>query len=55
MDTLAKVQLRLPEDVHQWLVQWAAANDRSMNGQIVWSLRREMQREARKKKPPANA
>lgn len=39
----AKVQLRIPEDVHRWLVGFAAANDRSMNGQMVSLLRDKMQ------------
>lgn len=38
----AKVQLRLPADVHQWLVKFAAENDRSMNGQVVSILREKM-------------
>lgn len=42
MKNEAKVQLRLPADVHQWVVKWAAENDRSMNGQIVSLLREKM-------------
>ena len=42
MKTEAKVQLRLPADVHQWLVKFAADNDRSMNGQMVAILREKM-------------
>lgn len=38
----AKVQLRLPADVHQWVVKWAQDNDRSMNGQLISLLREKM-------------
>ena len=41
----AKVQLRLPADIHQWLVKWAATNDRSMNGQMIAMLREEMRKQ----------
>lgn len=30
-----KVQLRVPEELHQRIVDWASKNHRSMNGQIV--------------------
>lgn len=37
-----KVQLRLPLDVHQWLVKFAAENDRSMNSQMITILKERM-------------
>lgn len=42
MVEVLKVQLRLPADVHQWLVKWSKQNDRSMNGQMVAMLREKM-------------
>jgi hypothetical protein len=40
----AKIQLRLPTDVHQWIVEHAKQNDRSMNGQMIAILREEMKK-----------
>lgn len=42
----AKVQVRLPQDVHAWIVNFASRNDRSMNGQIIQILRNMMREDA---------
>lgn len=34
----AKVQLRIPPALHEWIVQWAKENHRSMNAQILMAL-----------------
>lgn len=39
---LAKMFVRLPSDTHQALVEWAREDGRSLNGQIVWLLRRAL-------------
>lgn len=31
--------LRIPDDLYQWLTEWAAKNDRSINGQVLNLLR----------------
>jgi hypothetical protein len=33
------VTIRLPEDLHEWLKEWSARNERSINRQIVVVLR----------------
>ncbi len=38
----AKIQLRLPEKVRNWLSEVAKQNDRSMNGQMVAILKERM-------------
>lgn len=43
-----KVQLRLPKDVHQWLVIFSAENSRSMNGQMITLIREKMQEQIKK-------
>ena len=35
-----RFQLRLPTELHEWVVKGAEANDRSMNNQIIWLLRK---------------
>jgi hypothetical protein len=42
MRTVAKLQLRLPEDLKKWLEDAALRNDRSMNGQAVAILKEKM-------------
>ena len=42
MRAVAKLQLRLPEDVKKWLEEEALRNDRSMNGQVVAILKEKM-------------
>jgi hypothetical protein len=34
-----RLMLRLPEDLHAWLVERAEADERSLNSQIVFLLR----------------
>jgi hypothetical protein len=36
------LHLRLPQDIKEWLVRDAEANDRSMNAQVVAVLRERM-------------
>lgn len=40
-----KLQVRLPPSLHQKLVEIAAENDRSLNGQVVAMLRRAAEEE----------
>ena len=42
MKAVAKLQLRLPEDLKKWLEENALLNDRSMNGQVVAILKEKM-------------
>lgn len=42
MNKLTPVMVRLPEDVHQWLVSQAKENIRSMNNQIIVLVRDAM-------------
>lgn len=42
MKKLTPVMARLPEDVHQWLVEQAKENIRSMNTQIIVLIRDAM-------------
>ncbi len=39
-DTEIRLQLRLPRDLHADLASLATAEERSLNGQIVYTLRR---------------
>ncbi|MBV6447071.1 Arc family DNA-binding protein [Nitrosomonas sp.] len=48
-----KVQLRLPLDVHQWLVKFAAENDRSMNSQMITILKERMREQSANKDGPS--
>lgn len=45
---LEKLQARLPRDVWQEMKDWAQAEDRSLNAQIIWVLRRALENRARK-------
>ena len=47
-----KLQLRLPPDVHQWLIKFAAENDRSMNSQIITILKERMREQNANKDGP---
>lgn len=38
MEKPALVQLRIPRELHRWVIQWAKENHRSMNGQILAKL-----------------
>ncbi|MBK4739221.1 Arc family DNA-binding protein [Noviherbaspirillum pedocola] len=49
MDTGARLALRLPADLKEWLRQRAEANYRSLNAEIVAILAAEKQREVEKK------
>lgn len=40
-----RTQLRMPEQLHQWLIQRARNNDRSMNAEINRIMKAEQQRE----------
>jgi hypothetical protein len=42
MIKLSRVTLRMPKDVHDWLVRSAASNLSSVNSEIVRALRKEM-------------
>lgn len=44
MDT-TRTQVRLPTTTHQWIVESAVKNNRSMNGEIVRMLNEIIQRE----------
>lgn len=41
-----KLQLRLPQDMKEWLKEDAARNSRSMNGQVLAALRELMKAQA---------
>lgn len=47
MIDLSRITLRMPKDVHDWLMQRAARNVGSLNSEIVRVLRTEMDREAK--------
>lgn len=38
-----RTQVRLPENMHQWLANRAKQNDRSMNAELVRILRERME------------
>lgn len=48
-----KVQLRLPQNLHKWIVKWASENNRSMNKQIVTALEERMQMQLKTEPLPA--
>ena len=43
MKSIARLQVRIPDDLHAWLVDFAARNDRSANSQIVAMIREKAQ------------
>lgn len=43
MSNLKKLQLRLPPEIHSWLVEYSKTENRSMNGQIVSLIQDKMQ------------
>lgn len=45
---LIKTQTRIPSDIHQWLVERAKQNDRSMNAELVRILRETKEAEEKK-------
>jgi predicted HicB family RNase H-like nuclease len=47
MHELARITLRLPKDVHEWLTKRADYNLGSMNSEIVRALREQMNAENR--------
>ena len=47
---IARTQVRLPKTIHDWIVQSAAKNNRSMNGEIVRMLNEVIQMEQAKQK-----
>lgn len=49
----AKIQLRLPGQVKDWLSDVAKQNDRSMNGQMVAILKEQMDKKVRQEKQSA--
>lgn len=46
MQAGTKLQLRLPQDMKEWLKEDAARNSRSMNGQVLAALRELMKAQA---------
>jgi hypothetical protein len=47
--SIIRLQFRLPKDIHAALVETAAANDRSLNGQIVNILREWLEKNGQPK------
>ena len=47
-ETEKRTQVRMPTDVHQWLIHRAKQNDRSMNAELIRILKEA--REATEKK-----
>lgn len=41
-EALARLVLRLPTDLHEALTSWAKEEERSLNGHIVYLLRRAL-------------
>ena len=52
MKQVAKLQVRLPADLHQWFVEQACINDRSLNGQMITLLKEERERQSNNSKKP---
>ncbi|MBU9316532.1 Arc family DNA-binding protein [Burkholderia multivorans] len=48
----AKIQLRLPAEVRDWLKEFADRNSRSMNGQMIELIKEKREAEAEKGKAP---
>jgi hypothetical protein len=48
MKDVAKIQLRLPRDVRDWLEKRATDNHRSMNSQVIADMREKMIEESTK-------
>ena len=40
---MVKLTIRIPPDVHEQLVSAAAADERSLNGEILWLLRKAIE------------
>jgi plasmid stability protein len=48
-----RVQTRYPADIHQWLTERAARNNRSMNGELVDILEKVKEEDEQKPKQAA--
>lgn len=46
-ELLVRLMVRLPADLHATLSEWARAEQRSLNGHIVYLLRRAVEQRAR--------
>lgn len=42
---MKKITLRVPDDLHKQLVEAAEKNQRSMHGQIVWIIKKSLNKE----------
>lgn len=51
MNAIANITLRIPKDLRDWLTEQAAKNERSLNSELIFLVRMEAQRGARKKTP----
>jgi len=49
------ITVRVPEEVHAVLREWAAEEERSLHGQVVYLLRRVTEERRRKRAQPAAA
>jgi hypothetical protein len=47
------ITVKVPEDVHALLREWAAEEERSLHGQVVYLLRRVTEERRRQQQPPA--
>ncbi len=50
---MIKTQLRLPEEVQNWVKGEAERHERSQNSQIIWALRQQMAAQAAETSEPA--
>ena len=41
-----RITTRIPPDVHVWLAREAAANERSMNRQLIYAVRKVIKQES---------
>lgn len=48
-----RTQVRIPSDVHQWLIERARRNDRSMNAELVRILRETKESDEQKAREAA--
>ncbi len=53
MESVIKLQVRVPADLHAWLMSQSKNCDRSLNGQILHFLKKEMQVQSQQKQNPA--
>ncbi|WP_421170197.1 Arc family DNA-binding protein [Aeromonas dhakensis] len=43
---IAPTGIRMPDEIKDWLTKRAASNERSMNKEVLFILRKEMERDA---------